>query len=129
MRGETWRGTLGPEGEGFPSGFPPAAVGLPACLRFAAVPDLGRAPLGVWVRSGTPLSSVVGAFLQAGRPTAPPSGGTVTARAVTALCGWCAGAVRGGVCTCGVLVGRAMAGYAMQEGKYQKESEQSSSCP
>jgi hypothetical protein len=75
--GETWRGTLGPEGEGFPSGFPPAAfdfaVGLAACLRLLLFPT-SVAPLAVGVRSGTAVSSVVCAFLQAGRPTAPPSG-------------------------------------------------------
>ncbi len=91
----------------FPSGFPPAAfdfdfaAGLPACLRFAAVPDLGRAPLGVWVRSGTLWAALVARFC---RPAAPPSGGTVAARVVTALCRWCAGGVRGfgpgGGCSC-----------------------------
>jgi hypothetical protein len=46
---------------------------------------------------------------------APPSEGTVTARAVTALCDC-------GVCTCGVMVRRAVVGCAMQEASNRKAS-------
>ena len=67
----------------------------PACLFALCCCSRPRPrPSGGVGEVGKAFSSACCAFLQAGRPTAPPSGGTVAARVVTALCRWCAGTVR-----------------------------------